>query len=142
MNDVSTLDTTTKDIKPIVVVDEAGCDFQCTTMSSYDTQHEMIVARNEAIYYFGLDYSTCSIIDGTKLSVSIFRQYLIVVSKNETNAGDHAALVSIFDLKNKFIAYHGSFPSVAHVIDEWNEIFIITEDKAVGARNVSPTPLH
>jgi hypothetical protein len=74
LNDIQTANTTTKDIKKVVLDDE-GSGFGCAIMSSFDNRQEMVVARNEAIYYYGLDgRGPCSIIDGTHLnSLSIQR---------------------------------------------------------------------
>jgi hypothetical protein len=151
LNDILTAETTSKEIKK-VVLDEEGCDFGCSIMSSYDNHQEMVVARKEAVYYYGLDgRGPCSIIEGnlrflinfvgSKLFLGVFRQYLIVVSKNEKSRAnlelsprqaESSSTVSIFDLKNKFIAYSDVYTcSIANVIEEWNEIFILTSDKSV-----------
>lgn len=65
---------------------------------------------------------------GRKTFLRIYRQYLIVVWRDENNrhtmetdssglTADSRTMVSIFDLKRKFIAYSGSFSvSVDHVV--------------------------
>ncbi len=66
LNDILTADTTSKEIKK-VILDEEGCDFGCSIMSSFDNQKELIVASTEAIYYYGLDgRGPCSIIEGRR----------------------------------------------------------------------------
>lgn len=51
---------------------------------------------------------------------------------SRSSSSEEETTVSVLDLKNKFIAYSETFASpVTNIIDEWNEIFIITSDKMV-----------
>ncbi|KAJ3221469.1 Vacuolar protein sorting-associated protein 11 [Clydaea vesicula] len=158
LNEILTAVTTTKDVKKNVL-DELGCDFGCAILTTVDNRHEMVIGRNEAIYYYGIDgRGPCAIIDGEKTFLSLFRQYLIVVSKerkqksvqdsnntsqqvtteiSDTSSGTY---LSIYDLKNKFIAYVGNFPlnegeangsPIFAVIGEWGELFVITKNKRI-----------
>jgi len=40
--------------------------------------------------------------------------------------------LTIYDLRNKFIAYTNSFPNIAHIVSEWGSIFVLTIDGNVG----------
>lgn len=65
LNDITKIDTSAKDVKK-TVLDDVGCDFGCAVMCTNENGiPEMIVARKEAIYYYGLDgRGPCSIVGG------------------------------------------------------------------------------
>ncbi|KAJ1553731.1 Vacuolar protein sorting-associated protein 11, partial [Nowakowskiella sp. JEL0078] len=84
-----------------------------------------------AIYYYGIDgRGPCFIIEGEKTHLSLFRNYLVVVSKHPISkkkklnedgyeSGEeefygfehrpNGSVLTLYDLKNKYIAFTGSF---------------------------------
>ncbi|KAJ3078590.1 Vacuolar protein sorting-associated protein 11 [Quaeritorhiza haematococci] len=137
-------------------LDDQGCDFGCAIATPQEQNQEMVIARKEAIYFYGLDgRGPCFIFDNDKTFITWFRNYLAVVSRESrptttpktntlaemvghTSTGAVSAATSsalpegttsvstagsselidtsggtvltLYDLKNKYIAYQGSFP--------------------------------
>ncbi|RKO86818.1 hypothetical protein BDK51DRAFT_22887 [Blyttiomyces helicus] len=144
---ILTCSTSNKDVtQPL---DDQGCDFGGAILTPQDTSQEMVIGRNEAVYFYGLDgRGPCFIIDGPKTCLTWFRGYLAIVTRGpspsttstvpeDPDAPDAAVgtLLTLYDLKNKFIAYTGSFRSGARaqgircVLGEWGELFVVTEDR-------------
>lgn len=61
--------------------------------------------------------------------LSWFRNYLIVVDQAPANIKYNT--LTIYDDKNKFIGYSGSFENVSAVVSEWGLIFVVTKDGTV-----------
>jgi hypothetical protein len=155
------------------VVDEVGCGLGCAAMDG--RAREMVVARDEAIYMCAPDgrgacyavectirylYSvyvnlTCRIWLGPKITVTPYKNYLVIVSPPFFPSGTSASAtvrnyvarapnpasvlqtdvskVTIFDLENKFIAYSESAfkEGIREVICQWGQIFILSNDGKV-----------
>ena len=111
---------------------------------------------------------------GDKTFLSWFRGYLVVVSKEPSPAvtssvvsdsgpgreaspgegspqafgaeGVAGTVLTLYDLKNKFVAYSGTFgtseggspKAIKSVLGEWGELFVITDDKKVSHFLVGP----
>ncbi|KAF8306968.1 hypothetical protein DL93DRAFT_2178260 [Clavulina sp. PMI_390] len=61
------------------VVDEVGCGLGCTTI--YERTQEMVLARDDAIYMCSPEgRGACYIIEWPKISVTSFKNYLVLVS--------------------------------------------------------------
>ncbi|KJE89841.1 hypothetical protein CAOG_01266 [Capsaspora owczarzaki ATCC 30864] len=134
------------------VLDDNGVELNCTTVS--EPEGDFVVARNEAVYFFEVeDRGPAFAFEGPKRLVSWFRNYLIVVTSPQTNAppvsgstaGSAVAAsastmrpslsrvntVSIYDVKNKFIAFQATFNDVIDVVNEWGAIYVLTAEKKV-----------
>ncbi|WVN86410.1 uncharacterized protein L203_101574 [Cryptococcus depauperatus CBS 7841] len=125
-------------------LDELGCGLGCAVMDW--ERREMIVARDEAIYFYGLEgRGAYYAYEGPKLSVSVYRHNLIMISppfhptvssapttirqyakfNGETTALADIATVTIFDLQNKIVSYSGTYrDGVRDVVCQWGAIYI------------------
>ncbi|RIB17075.1 hypothetical protein C2G38_2001460 [Gigaspora rosea] len=133
---------------PATILDEQGADLGCAVMS--DTTHEMVVAKDEAIYFYEPEgRGPCFAYEGTKSSVTWFKSNLIIVSPpisqptrlttttrsalsigsgstSKQSAPYELTKVTIFDTANKFISYIGTFShGVRMIICEWGGIYIL-----------------
>ncbi|CAG8621448.1 33609_t:CDS:10, partial [Racocetra persica] len=133
---------------PTTIIDEQGADLGCAIMS--DTTHEMVVAKDEAIYFYEPDgRGPCFAYEGTKSSLTWFKSNLIIVSPpishptrlttttrsalsigsgstSTQSAPYELTKVTIFDTANKFISYIGTFShGVRMIICEWGGIYIL-----------------
>jgi len=116
-----------------------GCEFGCATISEPD--QEMILGRFEAVYFYVPEGKGASLIfQGQKKMLAWFRGYLIVVEKDTkaTNMPSATASqiskmnnVTIYDLKNKFIAWNGQISDVTYIVSEWGSIFLVTGEKQI-----------
>ncbi|CAG8474557.1 8204_t:CDS:10 [Ambispora leptoticha] len=152
---------------PVTIIDgEQGCGLGCAIMS--DTTHDMVIARDEAIYFYTPDgRGACFVYEGTKTSVIWFKYYLIIVSPpvsqpTRLTASTRSALslginnnttpkstppayeltkVTIFDTVNKFIAYVGNFSQGVRTITyEWGAIYILGMDGKLYRLEEKDTP--
>ncbi|CAG8703669.1 27714_t:CDS:10 [Gigaspora margarita] len=133
---------------PATILDEQGAALGCAVMS--DTTHEMVVAKDEAIYFYEPEgRGPCFAYEGTKSSVTWFKSNLIIVSPpisqptrlttttrsalsigsgstSKQSAPYELTKVTIFDTANKFISYIGTFShGVRMIICEWGGIYIL-----------------
>ena len=127
-------------------------DFGCTT-GRYcclinDGKHLdnclFILGRKDAIYFYQNDgRGPCLAFDNEKLILHWFRGYLIVVSKEQlpfpTNLTDSVVQSSvvdsdaknrltIYDIRNKYIAFSATFSSINQIFAEWGYLFILLND--------------
>ncbi|KAL6049387.1 Vacuolar protein sorting-associated protein 11 [Balamuthia mandrillaris] len=131
------------------VLDDRGCELNCAVMSD---ANDLCVARSEAVYFYEAEgRGPCFAFEGEKKIVAWFRGYLIVVGQDEQGGGRAAAgpstaapaapatvasssagqpkmnTLTIYDLKNKFVACRLTFQSVTHIVSEWGSIFVLTQ---------------
>lgn len=66
-----------------------------------------------------------------------FGRYLIVVEGSDANSRHK---LSVFDIKDQYIAFQNNFTDVTHVIQAWDKIVIISKDGSV--RDYSTTSLN
>ncbi|KAI8593020.1 hypothetical protein BDZ88DRAFT_405220 [Geranomyces variabilis] len=157
---ILTCDTSNKDAKQ--VLEDHGGDMDTVLLTAHETHQEIVVGRKEAVYFYGLDgRGPCASIEGEKTSMAWFRNYLVIVTREPIDvvAAPHSALadyvdkekssvveaapleaspgtvLTIYDLKNKFVAYTGTFGGggmraqpIKAVLGEWGELFVITAD--------------
>ncbi|KAI8826715.1 uncharacterized protein EV422DRAFT_511151 [Fimicolochytrium jonesii] len=156
---ILTCDTSGKDVKQ--TLDEEGGDLDTVILTPQETNQEIVVGRKEAVYFYGLDgRGPCFVIEGHKASLTWVRNYLVVVSREAPPAPSRQSALSdfidaesrsvldtapsetmpgtiltLYDLKNKFIAYTGTFGGVGSraqaiksVLSEWGELYVLTED--------------
>lgn len=56
-----------------------------------------------------------------------FRNYLVIVS-HEAGAAQKVDTVTVYDTRNKFIAFAASLHDVTHVFSEWGSLFVLQGD--------------
>eukprot|EP00163_Fabomonas_tropica_P014549 TRINITY_DN2645_c0_g3_i4.p1 TRINITY_DN2645_c0_g3~~TRINITY_DN2645_c0_g3_i4.p1 ORF type:complete len:454 (+),score=82.80 TRINITY_DN2645_c0_g3_i4:150-1511(+) len=109
------------------VLDYLGSPLGCSVMSE---DGDMVIGRRDAVYFYHPEgKGQASGFDGEKRLLAWFRSYLLIVGKDPHNQKLNS--FTIYDLKNHFIAFSGSFSDVAHVVCEWGSIFVITSDNKV-----------
>jgi hypothetical protein len=117
--------TSSKDRDKRIDLDNKGADIACVTQSD---EGDAVIARDEAVYFYMPEsLGACFGFEGRKRSVFWFRSYLVTVS----DAGNvPAASISVYDLKNKFVAYTEAklAASILHVVSEWGSLFVICAD--------------
>ena len=129
--------------QPARSLDEIGCAVGCMAVDK--TMNDLIVARDDAIYYYGLHGRGPNYpYECPKKMVSIFKDYVVVVSTPQTRPSSattslrmfgSGAADKIFDTCNltvldvdlKVIAHQEtlSWP-VSTIFSEWDSIFVLT----------------
>ena len=72
--------------------------------------------------------------------------YLVVVSKKEESSGDSRAsssdslggdmqIITIYDVRNKLIAYYGPVQEVKALLYEWGSVFVLCNDNKVSVHS-------
>lgn len=139
-----------------------------TVLTPQERNQEMLVANSEAVYFYGPEgKGPCFIIGGyyglkvgEKTKIAWYRGYLMTISKEITKVEERSSevaakspasepntgtVLTIYDLKGKYIAYRDDFGKrifdpraakaigepIKHVIADANEIFVITEHNNV-----------
>jgi hypothetical protein len=105
------------DVAESEVLDGRGVPKGLVCMSE---DRDLVVAHKEAIYFFGAEgRGACFAFEGEKQLVSWFRSYLVLVGKD----------VSIYDLRNKLVAFSGPLPFVRFLVNEWGGLYAVSDDK-------------
>eukprot|EP00164_Ancoracysta_twista_P003478 GFYU01004640.1.p1 GENE.GFYU01004640.1~~GFYU01004640.1.p1 ORF type:complete len:938 (-),score=267.55 GFYU01004640.1:157-2970(-) len=113
----------------MVVLEEIGAAPNCSVLSD---DLELVVGRDEAVYFYPPeDKGPCYAFEGVKKLMAWFRNYLIVVFEDKKRPNSKKNTLSIYDLKNKFLAYSQSFDGVQHIVAEWGSVFVLCEDKKI-----------
>ena len=133
--------------QPARTLDDIGCDVDCMTIDK-NTQ-DVIVARNDAIYYYGLHgRSSTYNCDGHKTLLRTFKDYVIFACPANTNSlsrsttygsydpGSDSANQSSITMLNTdftFIAHSEVLHSQFHsCFSCWGDFFVVTADGKVG----------
>ncbi|KAK3069941.1 Vacuolar protein sorting-associated protein 11 [Teratosphaeriaceae sp. CCFEE 6253] len=129
---------------PARTLAEQGCAVGCMTLDPQS--NEIIVARDDAIYAYGLKGKAASYAyEGAKKLVSVAKDYVLVVSPPKNNFTTSAALrafggtaaedilnSSSFTILNtdlKFIAHSEALPTqINTILTLWHDIFLLTID--------------
>jgi len=131
-------------------VEDSGCAVGCMTLD--DKTGDIIVVRDDAIYYYGVDgRGPCYAYDGPKSLVSVFGEYLVLVSPPATTStttksntlrrfggaqGDeifNTSTFTILDTGLHFVAHSESLVSqVKTLFSIWGDLFALTQDGKVG----------
>eukprot|EP01100_Stratorugosa_tubuloviscum_P009148 TRINITY_DN3821_c1_g1_i2.p1 TRINITY_DN3821_c1_g1~~TRINITY_DN3821_c1_g1_i2.p1 ORF type:complete len:907 (-),score=370.21 TRINITY_DN3821_c1_g1_i2:89-2758(-) len=115
-------------------LDAIGADINCITSTE---EQELVIGNKDGIFFFTPEgRGACLAIEQPK-KLMWFRGYLIVVSDDPTKQRN--SFVTVYDLKNKFIAFTESFHLFAHVMIEWNSLFIVTSEKKIFQLNEKDT---
>ncbi|KAK3285147.1 Vacuolar protein sorting-associated protein 11 [Cymbomonas tetramitiformis] len=110
------------------VLDDHGCDTWCVTMTE---AQELVVGCPEAVYFYEAEgRGACFAFDGEKRHLACFRGYLLVISQASSRLGGAAktSQLSIYDLKNKLIAYSMGIGDVVHVLCEFGSVTVLQAD--------------
>jgi hypothetical protein len=109
---------------------DLGCKNHCCTL---DEKEDLVVGRNEAVYYYSQDgRGSCFILEGEKVLMEAFKNYVLVVLKE--NGKD---VFKIYDLKNKFIAFSSTSSSstsdfnISIFFKEWGCVYFMTQCKRI-----------
>ncbi|KAF2463351.1 vacuolar protein sorting-associated protein 11 [Lindgomyces ingoldianus] len=131
--------------QPAKSLDETGCGVGCMAVDK--ATRDVVVARNDAIYYYGLHGRGPPFgCEGEKKMITIFKDYVVIVSPPKTNAmprtnplrafgigaSDDVFNTSTFTLLNtesKFVAHQEQISSqVKAIVSEWGDLFVLTMD--------------
>ena len=130
--------------QPAKVLEDTGCGVGCMTFD--DTNGDIVVVRDDAIHYYGVDGRGPSFAyEGPKQLVSIFGDYVALVSSPqsaipartngfrqafEDGRADNILPTSTFamlDTDLKFIAHTETLTSqVKAIFVEWGDLFLLT----------------
>ena len=141
--------------QPAKPLADSGCGVGCMTIDK--SNGDMIVARDDAIYHYGVNGRGPSYAyEGPKQLISIFDEYVAIVSppksvskkRSDTlrnfggsNAEDiyNTTTFALLDTDLKFIAHTESLiSSIKSVFSEWGDLFILTVDGKVSFRTSQP----
>lgn len=135
--------------QPVRTLDDKGCAVGCMTVDKFS--RDIIVARDDALYYYGLhgrgSLYNC---DGRKTLVISHKDYVSIVSPSSTNSISKTLLnatgwvspgnptrTSTFLILNTdfhFIAHAENLSSqVKHCFAEWGDLFVLTQDGNVSS---------
>eukprot|EP00457_Paulinella_chromatophora_P001265 gb/GEZN01001267.1/.p1 GENE.gb/GEZN01001267.1/~~gb/GEZN01001267.1/.p1 ORF type:complete len:995 (+),score=149.02 gb/GEZN01001267.1/:333-2987(+) len=108
---------------------EGGCELRCSVLSEAENGsgfgQQLVAARKEAVFFYDEDSKgICFGFDGMKKLVGWFSNYLVLVNEIPTEPKKNT--LTIYDLKNKFIAYAAKVETVVEVVAEWGALFILT----------------
>ncbi len=131
--------------QPARALEETGCAVECMTIDA--STNDVVVARDDAIYYYGLHGRGPSYaFEGSKKMIRVFGDYIALVSAPQTstattstslrtfgsNAAQNLFNTSNFHLLNtdmKFIAHQEALSSpISHIFAEWGDLFVLTLD--------------
>ncbi|KAF2189828.1 vacuolar protein sorting-associated protein 11 [Zopfia rhizophila CBS 207.26] len=131
--------------QPARSLDETGCGVGCMAVDK--ATRDVVVARNDAIYYYGLHgRGPPYAYEGEKKMISIFKDYVVIVSPPKSNtipranplrafgvgAADDVFNTSTFTLLNtelRFVAHQEQMSSqVKALVSEWGDLFVLTID--------------
>ncbi|KAF2018670.1 vacuolar protein sorting-associated protein 11 [Aaosphaeria arxii CBS 175.79] len=130
--------------QPAKTLDEHGCDAYCMAVDK--SNRDVVVARNDAFYTYGLHgRGPPFAYEGEKKMISIFKDYIVIVSPPKSNAMPRSSALrafgvgasdvfntSTFTLLNtelRFVAHQEQLSSqVKAVVSEWGDLFVLTTD--------------
>ncbi|KAF1989493.1 vacuolar protein sorting-associated protein 11 [Aulographum hederae CBS 113979] len=131
--------------QPARTLEETGCGVGCMTVDK--TTHDIVVARDDAIYYYSLHGKRqVHAYEGPKKMISIFKDYLALISPPQSNTVGKPSILrafggrqaddmfstsnfTILDTDLKFIAHQEALSSqVRAMFAEWGDLFILTLD--------------
>jgi hypothetical protein len=88
----------------------------------------LIVGTSDAVYFYQTEEKgICFGEKGSKKQIMWFDSYLAVVSEAKSNSKVPRDTVTVYDLKNKFIAFSSAFERVSSLVYQWNTVFVGTE---------------
>jgi len=140
--------------QPARTLDEKGCDINCMTIDK--ATRDVIVARDDAIYYYGLHGRTALYnCDGQKRVVATYKDYVAFVAPSSTlsiakstlatgstdSVRSHTLLVLNADFH--IIALQENFShEISRMFVEWGDLFILTTEGKVSSPSTSLLSLY
>lgn len=133
--------------QPARALDENGCAVGCMTVDN--ATRDVIVARDDAVYYYGLHgRGPCYNCDGKKQSIYTHKDYLTLLVSSSTSSiakstlgnfgintsGDpnKASTMLILNPDFNYIAHTETLPGVVKAsFSEWGDLFVLTLDGKV-----------
>jgi len=104
--------------------DLEGANVDCSVMTRDGT---MAVGRTEAVFIYGVDgRGPCFVFEGEKVKLMWFHRYLLSLSKRKQTDRE---VLTIYDLKNKLIAFTCEVEGVAHIVYEWDVLHVLMHDQ-------------
>jgi len=119
--DVTTYYTRRRNVDAVVGDEEGGANRHCSVLND---ELKLVCGRDAVFFYDAEEKGNCYVFDGPKKALLCFNTYLLVVT--EDNKRD---MVTIYDLKNKLIAYQERFQPITAVVAEWGSIFVLTKQQ-------------
>lgn len=139
--------------QPARTLEDSGCGVGCMTVNQKDG--DIVVARDDAIYYYGVDgRGPCFAYDGPKSLVAIYEDYVALVSPPATTTAAAAksntlrrfggaqaddlfntTTFTLLDTDLKFVAHSESLVSQVKTLFEiWGDLYALTQDGKVYRR--------
>lgn len=133
--------------QPARILDDLGCDVDCMTIDN--TTQDIIVARDDAIYHYGLHGRSSSYsCDGHKTSLRTFKDYIVFSCPANTNSlsrsttygpispsgtdGTNRSSITILNTDFHFIAHSEVLSSqINSYFSCWGDFFVVTVDGKV-----------
>ncbi|XP_060522802.1 vacuolar protein sorting-associated protein 11 homolog isoform X2 [Cylas formicarius] len=125
-------------------LDNIGCAKNCSVLAESFQECHFMVGRNDAVYCYSADgRGPCYAIDGEKVMLQWFRNYLVIISKNSrptamttmSNESQGSAvqgdLITVLDIHNKFIVFSCVMPNIKAILNEWGSFFILDVNNEV-----------
>ncbi|KAI8913496.1 hypothetical protein EDD86DRAFT_200662 [Gorgonomyces haynaldii] len=128
----------------IHVLDEFNGNGLCR-ITPQEKNQEMCICNQETITFYGPEgRGPCFMIQEDRSQFYWFKGYFVSVSR-ASKSEEHGSILTIYDLKSKFIAFRGSFgprkfdqdagtavgEPIFHVFSEWGELFVVTQKQNV-----------
>ncbi|KAF6017142.1 VPS11 [Bugula neritina] len=107
-----------------VLKENYGCTIKCSALADDLLSNQFLIGRNDGVYYMQPEgRGGTAPLEGEKYQVHWYRGYIVTVGRSSINRD--MDIVTIYDARNKFIAYSGAIPKVSNVLFEWNAIYIL-----------------
>jgi len=123
------------------LLDERGCSYKCSLISDALLNSQFIVTSTDVCCLYEPNArGACFGFEGEKLMANWFNGYLIVTYKDRaklsipsTSTTDviEKNVVTIYDMKQKLIAYSSPLPNVREVLFEWGSFYIVSSQNSL-----------
>jgi len=138
--------------QPARALEDSGCGVGCMTVDK--SNGDIVVVRDDAIYYYGENgRGPCFAFEGPKKLVSIYKDYVALVSPPKATSSSNANVVrrfggpqadelyntstfTLLDTDLKFVAHSEALiTQVKTLFIEWGDLFLLTLDGKVRNHN-------
>ncbi|XP_072393967.1 vacuolar protein sorting-associated protein 11 homolog [Diabrotica undecimpunctata] len=132
---------TQKDKEQKYHLDNIGCTKKCSVLADSMQENHFMIGRDDVIYCYTSDgRGPCYAVDGEKVMLEWFRNYLIIISKTTRSANlttmptetpsnnSESNLITVLDIHNKFIVFSTTMPRIKAVVNEWGAFYILDEN--------------
>nr|CAB3267620.1 vacuolar protein sorting-associated protein 11 homolog [Phallusia mammillata] len=123
------------------VLDRRGCPPRCSMSSDSILDNQFILTATDAVYLYHPDsVGSCFVFEGEKIMAKWGSGYLVLVYKDKAKGSIPTTstmrlldknVVTIYDMKQKLIAYSAPLPGVQEVLYEWGSIYILGADNSL-----------